>query len=251
MFARAADCIISDASLIGRRGLSRPRFPVVFFSGVFTIVSSPARFFQPERAAGHGNRPEAAADLPGHRSTPMQTARERPVQSPGTMANYGNDQAGGRQPVRPTYRTTVWPCRARRGEKPIQYITGECQWIYRCCCCPARLPAPSPGLLGIGGGIDHRAPIVTLLFESHGVPHAIAIKMALGTSLATIVVTAISSIYNPPSQGAVDWAAVPCHGTGGVRRLADRCLAGLTSSPATPCTSPSSFPVRHLDCRWR
>ena len=36
------------------------------------------------------------------------------------------------------------------------------------------------GLLGIGGGVII-VPIVTLLFESHGVPHAIAIKMALGT----------------------------------------------------------------------
>ena len=32
-----------------------------------------------------------------------------------------------------------------------------------------------------------------------------AIKMALGTSLATIVVTAISSIYTHNRKGAVDW----------------------------------------------
>jgi uncharacterized membrane protein YfcA len=60
------------------------------------------------------------------------------------------------------------------------------------------------GLLGIGGGVII-VPIVTLLFEGHGVPHGVAIKMALGTSLATIVVTAVSSIYTHHRKGAVDW----------------------------------------------
>ena len=60
------------------------------------------------------------------------------------------------------------------------------------------------GLLGIGGGVII-VPIVTLLFEDSGVPSGLAIKMALGTSLATIVVTAISSIYTHNRKGAVDW----------------------------------------------
>jgi uncharacterized membrane protein YfcA len=60
------------------------------------------------------------------------------------------------------------------------------------------------GLLGIGGGVII-VPIVTLLFESSGVHHGLAIKLALGTSLATIVVTAMSSIYTHNRKGAVDW----------------------------------------------
>ena len=60
------------------------------------------------------------------------------------------------------------------------------------------------GLLGIGGGIVI-VPIVTLLFESQDVAHGLAIKMALGTSLATIVITAISSIYTHHRKGAVEW----------------------------------------------
>ncbi len=60
------------------------------------------------------------------------------------------------------------------------------------------------GLLGIGGGVII-VPIVTLLFEGHGIPHGLAIKLALGTSLATIVVTAMSSIYTHHRKGAVDW----------------------------------------------
>lgn len=60
------------------------------------------------------------------------------------------------------------------------------------------------GLLGIGGGVII-VPIVTLLFEGQGIDHALAIKIALGTSLATIVVTALSSIYMHHRKGAVDW----------------------------------------------
>lgn len=60
------------------------------------------------------------------------------------------------------------------------------------------------GLLGIGGGVII-VPIVTLLFEGHGIAHGLAIKMALGTSLATIVVTAVSSILTHHRKRAVDW----------------------------------------------
>ena len=60
------------------------------------------------------------------------------------------------------------------------------------------------GLLGIGGGVII-VPIVTLLFEGQGIAHGTAIKMALGTSLATIVVTAVSSIYTHHRKGAVEW----------------------------------------------
>ena len=60
------------------------------------------------------------------------------------------------------------------------------------------------GLLGIGGGVII-VPIVTLLFEGHGIPHGMAIKLALGTSLATIVVTAAMSVFTHHRKGAVDW----------------------------------------------
>jgi uncharacterized membrane protein YfcA len=60
------------------------------------------------------------------------------------------------------------------------------------------------GLLGIGGGIII-VPIVTLLFENSGIASELAIKMALGTSLATIVVTAIASISTHHRKGAVSW----------------------------------------------
>ena len=64
------------------------------------------------------------------------------------------------------------------------------------------------GLLGIGGGIII-VPIVTLLFETQGLAHGLAIKMALGTSLATIVLTSISSAWAHHRKGALHWELVP------------------------------------------
>jgi uncharacterized membrane protein YfcA len=63
------------------------------------------------------------------------------------------------------------------------------------------------GLLGIGGGVVI-VPIVTLLLESQGVDRALGIKVAIGTSLATIVVTAMASVYTHHRKGAVDWGLV-------------------------------------------
>jgi len=60
------------------------------------------------------------------------------------------------------------------------------------------------GLLGIGGGTII-VPVVALVLESQGVSKDVIIKVAVGTSLATIMVTAISSVYTHHRKGAVDW----------------------------------------------
>jgi len=60
------------------------------------------------------------------------------------------------------------------------------------------------GLLGIGGGVII-VPVLSLVFASEGVDPDILIKVAVGTSLATIVVTAISSIWAHHRRGAVRW----------------------------------------------
>ena len=60
------------------------------------------------------------------------------------------------------------------------------------------------GLLGIGGGIII-VPVVSLILEAQGVSTDIVIKVAVGTSLATIMITAISSVYAHNRKGAVDW----------------------------------------------
>ncbi|MHB8535888.1 MAG: sulfite exporter TauE/SafE family protein [Sulfuricaulis sp.] len=61
------------------------------------------------------------------------------------------------------------------------------------------------GLLGIGGGALI-VPVLVIVFEGQGVNPEVIMHSALGTSLATIVFTAISSIAAHHRRGAVDWA---------------------------------------------
>jgi uncharacterized membrane protein YfcA len=63
------------------------------------------------------------------------------------------------------------------------------------------------GLLGIGGGIII-VPVLSLVFKAQGVNSEIIIKVAVGTSLATIAITAISSTWAHHKRGAVRWSLV-------------------------------------------
>lgn len=60
------------------------------------------------------------------------------------------------------------------------------------------------GLLGVGGGIII-VPMLTFLFASQHLPDAHVAHMAIGTSLATIVFTSISSMKSHHARGAVEW----------------------------------------------
>lgn len=63
------------------------------------------------------------------------------------------------------------------------------------------------GLLGIGGG-GIMVPILTSIFAAQGVPAEQIVHMALGTSMAAIVVTAISSVRAHHKHRAILWPAV-------------------------------------------
>src|SRR5687767_5789021 len=60
------------------------------------------------------------------------------------------------------------------------------------------------GLFGIGGGVVI-VPVLALLFEAHGVSGQVLMHLAVGTSLATIVITSISAIRAHHLRGAVQW----------------------------------------------
>jgi len=60
------------------------------------------------------------------------------------------------------------------------------------------------GLLGIGGGMM-MVPIMTLLLTQRGVESGVAVKMAIATSMATILFTSISSVRAHHRLGAVRW----------------------------------------------
>jgi uncharacterized membrane protein YfcA len=63
------------------------------------------------------------------------------------------------------------------------------------------------GLLGVGGGLV-LVPALAWLYTSQEFPAAYNIHMALGTSLAVITLTAISSLRAHHTHGAVRWAVV-------------------------------------------
>jgi uncharacterized membrane protein YfcA len=63
------------------------------------------------------------------------------------------------------------------------------------------------GLLGIGGGML-MVPFITLILTGRGVPADLAVKMAIATSMATIVFTSISSVRAHHQRGSVRWDVV-------------------------------------------
>lgn len=63
------------------------------------------------------------------------------------------------------------------------------------------------GLLGVGGGMVI-VPMLTFAFVAQGVPHEHIMHLALGTSLASIIFTSISSLRAHNRRGAVLWPVV-------------------------------------------
>ena len=60
------------------------------------------------------------------------------------------------------------------------------------------------GLFGIGGGLVI-VPILIYIFKQQGIPEEALTHICIGTSLATIIVTSISSLRAHNSRGAVIW----------------------------------------------
>lgn len=73
------------------------------------------------------------------------------------------------------------------------------------------------GLLGVGGGAI-MVPVLALLFAAQGMPAEHLMHVALGTSMAAIVFTSVSSLRAHHRHGAVRWPIV--------RRIAPGILIG-------------------------
>ncbi|WP_372656859.1 sulfite exporter TauE/SafE family protein [Hydrogenophaga sp.] len=63
------------------------------------------------------------------------------------------------------------------------------------------------GLLGIGGGMI-MVPFITIILTARGVSPDLAVKMAIATSMATIIFTSISSVRAHHRRGVVRWDIV-------------------------------------------
>lgn len=78
------------------------------------------------------------------------------------------------------------------------------------------------GLLGVGGGML-MVPFITLILDHRGVEASLAVKMAIATSMATILLTSLSSVRAHHRHGAVRWQ-IACRMAPGI--LAGGLLAG-------------------------
>jgi uncharacterized protein len=63
------------------------------------------------------------------------------------------------------------------------------------------------GLFGIGGGTI-LVPVLLFLFDAQHFPGSYSMHLALGTSMATIIFTALSSLLKHHQHGAVNWSVV-------------------------------------------
>ena len=63
------------------------------------------------------------------------------------------------------------------------------------------------GLLGIGGGMI-MVPFISAMLGARGVAPGLAVKMAIATSMATIIFTSMSSVRAHHKKGAVRWDIV-------------------------------------------
>ena len=63
------------------------------------------------------------------------------------------------------------------------------------------------GLLGIGGGIII-VPVLAVVFTAQGISIDVLMHVAIGTSLATIVITSLSSIRAHQKHHAINWSVV-------------------------------------------
>lgn len=63
------------------------------------------------------------------------------------------------------------------------------------------------GLLGVGGG-GIMVPMLTTLFAAQGFPHEHLVHLALGTSMAAIVMTSVASLRAHHAHAAVRWDIV-------------------------------------------
>jgi len=88
------------------------------------------------------------------------------------------------------------------------------------------------GLLGVGGGLVI-VPMLDICFTTQHFPQEFIMHLALGTSLASIVFTSISSFWNHHRRGAVRWDVV--------RRVTPGILAGTFAGSCVASLMSTAF----------
>ena len=63
------------------------------------------------------------------------------------------------------------------------------------------------GMLGMGGG-GIQVPLTTMAFAAQGFPREHMLHVALGTAMATVIFTSLSSLRAHNRHGAVNWSVL-------------------------------------------
>jgi len=92
------------------------------------------------------------------------------------------------------------------------------------------------GLLGVGGGLVI-VPLLVFCFTQQSMPQDVIMHLALGTSLATIVFTSVSSFTAHHRRGGVDWRAF--------RRIVPGIVLGTLSGTVVASSLPTG-PLKGL-----
>lgn len=79
--------------------------------------------------------------------------------------------------------------------------------IFLCCAVFGIISGAISGLLGIGGGIVI-VPFIAWLLSNNGMPADTIMQTAIATSLATIIITSLSSILAQQRRRAIKWPIV-------------------------------------------
>jgi len=89
------------------------------------------------------------------------------------------------------------------------------------------------GMLGIGGGAI-MVPLLVMLFEAQGLPKTHILHLAVGTAMATILFTSVSSVRAHALRGAIRWD-IAWKMTPGIL------IGGLVGSAMTAFISTAAF----------
>ena len=104
------------------------------------------------------------------------------------------------------------------------------------------------GLFGVGGGLT-LVPFMFMIFTAQGIPHEHVMHLALGTSMANITLTSISSMRAHHAHGAVRWDIVRAMAPGLV--LGTFAGSQLTrASPAGPAAGRGRDGCGTSPSRW-
>ena len=87
------------------------------------------------------------------------------------------------------------------------------------------------GLLGIGGGML-MVPFLTMLLSARDFPLGIVVKVAIATSLTTILFTSLSSVRAHARRGAVRWDVAKTLAPGQTERFA---VSFIVTQPGRQC----------------